>query len=120
VRILSAVRPLFNCLRDVSFKHVLLGMRTSSQVLIFINLKKALAAGIKFYLSNNGVVLTPGNQLGFLKTKFFARVERVRMKKTLIFGEALPDLPETIWTSEDVTMEPALKTGEGKSTSDLP
>ena len=95
-------------------------MRTSSQVLIFINLEKALAAGIKFYLSSNGVVLTPGNQLGFLETKFFARVERVRVKTTLLFGEALPDLPETMWASEDVTTEPALTTGEGKSTSDLP
>jgi 2'-phosphotransferase len=95
-------------------------MRTSSQVLIFVNLEKALAAGIKFYLSSNGVVLTPGNQLGFLETKFFARVEKIRMKKTLLLGEAIPDLPETTWTSEDVTTEPALKTGEGKSTSDLP
>ena len=63
-------------------------MRRSSQVLVFINLEKALAAGIKFYLSSNGVVLTPGNELGFLETKFFSRVERVEMQRTLLFGEA--------------------------------
>jgi RNA 2'-phosphotransferase, Tpt1 / KptA family len=62
-------------------------MRSSSQVFIFINLKKALAAGIKFYLSSNGVVLTPGNEQGFLDTQFFARVEMVQVQKTVLLGE---------------------------------
>lgn len=60
------------------------GMRSSSQILIFINLKKALNAGIKFYLSSNGVILTPGNELGILEPQFFARVERTGTESTLI------------------------------------
>lgn len=51
------------------------GMRNSSQILIFLNVQKALDAGIKFYLSANGVVLTEGNSNGFLSPEFFLRVE---------------------------------------------
>ena len=98
--------------------HVPLGMRRSSQVLIFINLEKALAAGIKFYLSSNGVVLTPGNELGFLDPKFFSRVERVNMQQTLLFGEAPPGISESISALEtqlDATSESTLQTSEGKT-----
>jgi hypothetical protein len=60
-----------------------LGMRRSSQILIFIDVAKALSAGIKFFLSDNGVVLTEGNSEGFLLPQFFKRVEtadRVALK----------------------------------------
>src|SRR5579859_5310489 len=51
------------------------GMRKSSQVLIYVDLRKALAAGIKFHLSDNGVILTEGDERGFLDPKFFSKVE---------------------------------------------
>ena len=51
------------------------GMRNSSQILIFIHVQKALDAGIKFYLSANGVVLTGGDSNGLLSPEFFLRVE---------------------------------------------
>jgi 2'-phosphotransferase len=51
------------------------GMRNSSQILIFINVRKALDAGIKFFFSDNGVILTEGNGLGILGPDFFLRVE---------------------------------------------
>jgi len=54
---------------------VISGMRNSSQILIFIDVQKALDAGIKFWLSANGVVLTEGDSTGYLKPEFFARVE---------------------------------------------
>jgi 2'-phosphotransferase len=50
-------------------------MRSSSEVLIFIDLTRAIKAGICFYLSSNGVVLTPGNKKGFLEPRFFSRVQ---------------------------------------------
>jgi len=53
-------------------------MRTSSQILIFIHLQKALDAGIKFFLSDNGVILTEGDGDGFLKPEFFERVENAK------------------------------------------
>ena len=55
-------------------------MRSSSQILIFIDVQKALSAGIKFYLSDNGVVLTAGNDKGFLPPEFFSRVETADRK----------------------------------------
>ncbi|KAJ4486959.1 KptA family-domain-containing protein [Lentinula lateritia] len=53
------------------------GIRKSSGILIYIDVKKALADGLKFYLSANGVVLCPGNEFGFLEPKYFERVEKV-------------------------------------------
>ncbi|KAJ7483309.1 KptA family-domain-containing protein [Mycena latifolia] len=53
------------------------GMRSSSEVMIFIDVERALEEDIKFYLSRNGVVLTPGNDMGYLEPRFFDRVERV-------------------------------------------
>ncbi|PBL02807.1 hypothetical protein ARMGADRAFT_1050357 [Armillaria gallica] len=59
---------------------VVSGIRDSSRILIFIDVAKALEAGIKFYLSKNGVVLTPGNESGYLEPRFFHKVERVGRK----------------------------------------
>ncbi|KAF7299537.1 Trna phosphotransferase 1 [Mycena chlorophos] len=54
---------------------VISGMRRSSQILIFVDIERALADGLKFSLSQNGVVLTEGDEKGFLATKYFMRVE---------------------------------------------
>jgi 2'-phosphotransferase len=49
-------------------------MRHSAKVLIYIDIQKALDAGIKFWFSENGVVLTEGDGHGFLMQKFFEKV----------------------------------------------
>lgn len=51
-------------------------MRSSADIFIYIDLQKALDAGYTFQLSANGVILTPGNEKGFLPPEFFSRVER--------------------------------------------
>jgi 2'-phosphotransferase len=51
-------------------------MRNSADIFIYIDLKKALDAGYKFQLSSNGVILTAGNEKGFIPPEFFSRVER--------------------------------------------
>ncbi|TFK39471.1 KptA family-domain-containing protein [Crucibulum laeve] len=61
--------------QGVAGQNVISGMRKSSQILIFINLQKALDAGVKLFLSDNGVILTEGDGTGFLKPEFFDRVE---------------------------------------------
>jgi len=50
-------------------------MRESAQVLIYIDMQKALETGILFSLSENGVVLTEGDVRGFLSPEYFLRVE---------------------------------------------
>lgn len=52
------------------------GMRNSADIFIYIDVQKALGAGYKFQLSANGVILTTGNEKGFLPPEFFSRVER--------------------------------------------
>ncbi|KAJ3170004.1 hypothetical protein HDU87_000527 [Geranomyces variabilis] len=52
---------------------VISGMRTSAQVLIYVSMARALAAGIEFWRSENGVVLTSGLE-GVLGCEFFEKV----------------------------------------------
>ncbi|EJF64054.1 hypothetical protein DICSQDRAFT_125141 [Dichomitus squalens LYAD-421 SS1] len=61
--------------QGVAGSGVISGMRSSSQILIFIDVQKAIDAGIKFYLSANGVILTEGDEKGFLHPEFFSRVQ---------------------------------------------
>lgn len=58
-------------------------MRRSSEILIFIDIQKALDAGIKFQLSDNGVVLTEGDKTGYLKPEFIGRVEDAKTRVAL-------------------------------------
>ncbi|PFH50998.1 hypothetical protein AMATHDRAFT_143591 [Amanita thiersii Skay4041] len=55
-------------------ENVTSGMRKLSQVFIYINIEKAIEAGIKFYLSENGVVLSTGDEDGILKPEFFEKI----------------------------------------------
>ena len=61
--------------QGIAGQNVISGMRNSSQILIYIDLPSALSAGMKFYLSANGVVLSEGDENGFIKPVFFRRVE---------------------------------------------
>ncbi|SPO30227.1 related to TPT1 - tRNA 2`-phosphotransferase [Ustilago trichophora] len=55
---------------------VISGMRKSANRLIFVDIKKAINDGVRFELSSNGVVLTPGaDESGLLEVKYFTRVE---------------------------------------------
>ena len=70
-------------------KDVISGMRRSSQIFIYIDVDRAIAAGIKFELSDNGVVLTEGDERGFLPVRFFQKVEDAK-------GQPLPG-----WSEEE-------------------
>lgn len=70
-------------------------MRNSSQILIFVNVQKALDAGIKFYLSANGVVLTEGNINGFLSPELFLRVENADRTPVQGWEGSGPIIPAT-------------------------
>ncbi|KAI9344310.1 phosphotransferase KptA/Tpt1 [Obelidium mucronatum] len=53
---------------------VISGMRSSSQILIYVNIPLAMAEGIKFYRSANNVILSKGIN-GVILPKYFAEVE---------------------------------------------
>ncbi len=54
---------------------VISGMRKTCDVFVYVNMELALTDGIKFFLSSNGVILTPGNEEGFLLPKYFQKIE---------------------------------------------
>ncbi len=55
---------------------VISGMRKTAKVMIFINVEKAMADGIQFYKSSNGVILSEGID-GVIKPEYFSKVEIV-------------------------------------------
>lgn len=57
---------------------VISGMRPNCHVAVFINGPLALADGIPFFRSANGVILTPGNADGFLLPKYFQEALQLR------------------------------------------
>ena len=66
-------------------------MRKSSQAFIYINVQKAIDGGIEFFFSDNGVVLTVGDENGILKPEFFERV--VTAKGEALLSDAEASLP---------------------------
>ena len=71
---------------------VISGMRNSSTVLIYIDIQSALAAGIKFFVSENGVILTDGDENGVLPYTFFKRVESRKKEGGVLMSDG--KLPE--------------------------
>jgi 2'-phosphotransferase len=51
------------------------GMRSTSTILIYLDVKKAMEAGLKFSRSENGVILTEGDENGLVPLAFFRKVE---------------------------------------------
>lgn len=66
---------------------VVSGMRASSAITIEVDLVKALTAGIPFFVSENGVILSPGvHTSGVIPTAFFKKVVDRRSGRVLPTG----------------------------------
>lgn len=51
---------------------VISGMRGSAEILIYIDLARAMHDGIEFFISNNEVILTPGlGKRGIIPKEYF-------------------------------------------------
>lgn len=68
--------------RDPGDKRVISGMRYNCEIAIWIDLPKALAAGVPFYISANEVILSPGID-GLVSMDFFSEVRDLRSKEIL-------------------------------------
>ena len=53
---------------------VVSGMRNSSTVFIYLDTKKCLEEGVEVLVSENGVILLPGDEKGFLSVGYFSKV----------------------------------------------
>jgi len=54
-------------------KEIISGMRSTCDVLVEADLDKSIKDGIKWYISANGVILSPGDKDGFLLVKYFKK-----------------------------------------------
>jgi len=86
---------------DIGDTGVISGMRSSAQVLIYLDVARALEAGIPLFLSSNSVVLSPGvGPRGLIAPEFFAAVIRASDRKTFdpMFTNPVPKKQATEWT----------------------
>ena len=71
---------------------VLSGMRNSSTLLIYIDVRAALAAEIPFFMSSNGVVLSAGDAgTGVVPLKYFERVLERGGRELIKGGEVVAE-----------------------------
>lgn len=68
-------------------KEMISGMRGNCQVLVHVDMAAAMAAGIRFYVSSNQVILSEG-QGGWIPTRFFSKVVAVRSGELLPFDRS--------------------------------
>lgn len=78
---------------------VISGMRTDAQILIYINIKKALESGVPFWTSENCVILSEGRETGGRKvigTEFFDVVVETKEKLGVLWrdGKQVKEVPE--------------------------
>jgi 2'-phosphotransferase len=61
--------------------------RPTSTLFIYLDLRKMAAAGIPVYTSLNGVILTPGDESGFVTKQYWAKAERVVKGERILVWE---------------------------------
>jgi len=90
---------------------VISGMRNTSTIVIYVDIMKALEAGIKFWKSDNGVILTEGDEKGFLGYQFFKRVEERQGGGKVLMRDGI--LPEGVEVDPNAA-DDELTIGRGK------
>ncbi|KAJ4401965.1 tRNA 2'-phosphotransferase, partial [Neurospora sp. IMI 360204] len=85
---------------------VISGMRSDAEVLVFVDVERSIRdaeeqggdreKGIKWWMSDNGVVLTEGDKDGLVPLKYFKEVRGRRQGVGLLWkdGQKVTDLPE--------------------------
>jgi 2'-phosphotransferase len=75
------------------------GMRNDAELLIYIDIKKSLEdGGVLWWMSENRVVLTEGDENGILGTKYWKKVEGRKQDVGLLWvdGEQVGELPHNL------------------------
>ncbi len=78
---------------------VISGMRSDAEILIYVDIKKSLEdGGVLWWLSENGVVLTEGDENGILETKYWKKVEGRKQDIGVLWqdGKQIGELSETL------------------------
>lgn len=83
-------------------KKAVSGMRGDAELVIFVDVKKAMSKGLKFWISENGVILSEGDDKGFMATEFWGRVTDRRSG-------------EVIWDKDAGLLKELKDLGEGRA-----
>lgn len=78
---------------------VISGMRNDAELLIYVDIKKSLEdGGVLWWISENGVLLTEGDENGILGTKYWKRVEGRKQDIGILWdnGEQVGELPHNL------------------------
>ena len=59
------------------------GIRANCDILIYVDMESAMDAGIEFWLSDNNVILTEGDETGCLSSKFFLKIVNKNKKSSV-------------------------------------
>lgn len=95
---------------NASTAEVISGMRNTSKILIHVDLPKAMADGIKFWKSENGVILTEGDATGFLPLQYLQKVEeRTKKQRVLLLDGQLVNDGERPRENTETTTKNTLK-----------
>jgi 2'-phosphotransferase len=76
---------------------VISGMRNDAEILIYIDIERSMQdGGVKWWMSDNGVVLTEGDENGILSTRYFKKVIGRKEDLGVLWedGEKKAELPE--------------------------
>lgn len=80
-------------------KGVISGMRSDAEILIYIDIRQSLEdGGTLWWLSENGVVLTEGDENDILSTKYWKKVEGRRQDVGVLWedGVEVAELPQSV------------------------
>lgn len=98
----GGLRPMgrnhVHCAAGTPEEGVVSGMRGDAELVIELDVEGSLLEGVKWWQSDNGVVLTEGGQEGLLSSRFFKLVTGRKQEVGVLWrdGEKLADLPEGI------------------------
>lgn len=94
---------------------VISGMRNSSSLLVYIDVRKAMAGGLKFWRSENGVVLCEGNDECVIGLQYFRSVEdRTGEVGVLVQdGHIVKEAPES-WAKKGTGRRGGIGGGHGR------
>ncbi|KAF4454592.1 hypothetical protein F53441_2935 [Fusarium austroafricanum] len=87
-----------HCSTGTPEEGVVSGMRKDAELIIEIDVEASLKDGVKWWLSDNGVLLTEGDEQGILSTKYFKLVIGRRVDIGVLWqdGQWIADLPASL------------------------
>ncbi|KUJ21040.1 uncharacterized protein LY89DRAFT_577171 [Mollisia scopiformis] len=77
---------------------VISGMRKDAELLIYIDIQKSLQDKTLWWISDNGVILTEGDENGLVLTKYWKKAEGRRQDVGVLWedGEQVAELPQSV------------------------